>query len=46
MWPNPRTPYQISSDRPRLAPLNGKPLKVNPVIAIERSQDAIPYKVD
>ena len=23
MWPNPRIPYQMSSDRPRLAPLNG-----------------------
>ena len=35
MWPNPRVPYQMSSDRPRLAPLNGKPLMVNPVVAIE-----------
>jgi hypothetical protein len=35
MWPNPRIPYQMSSDRPRLAPLNGKPLMVNPVVAIE-----------
>ena len=30
MWPNPRIPYQMSGDRPRLAPLNGKPLMVNP----------------
>ena len=35
MWPNPRVPYQMSSDRPRLSPLNGKPLMVNPVVAIE-----------
>jgi allantoinase len=35
MWPNPRIPYQMSSDRPRLAPLKGKPLMVNPVVAIE-----------
>ena len=35
MWPNPRIPYQMSSDRPRLEPLNGKPLMVNPVVAIE-----------
>ena len=35
MWPNPRIPYQMSSDRPRLEPLRGKPLMVNPVVAIE-----------
>jgi allantoinase len=35
MWPNPRIPFQMSSDRPRLAPLNGKPLMINPVVAIE-----------
>ena len=35
MWPNPRIPYQMSSDRPRLAPLKGKPIMVNPVVAIE-----------
>jgi hypothetical protein len=35
MWPNPRIPYQMSSDRARLAPLQGKPLMVNPVVAIE-----------
>ena len=35
MWPNPRIPYQMSSDRLHLAPLNGKPLMVNPVVAIE-----------
>jgi peptidoglycan/xylan/chitin deacetylase (PgdA/CDA1 family) len=35
MWPNPRIPYQMSSDRARLAPLQGKSLIVNPVVAIE-----------
>lgn len=35
MWPNPRIPFQMSSDRPRLAPLKGKPLMVNPVVNIE-----------
>jgi allantoinase len=35
MWPNPRVPFQMSSDRARLAPLQGKPLMVNPVVAIE-----------
>jgi peptidoglycan/xylan/chitin deacetylase (PgdA/CDA1 family) len=35
MWPNPRIPYQMSSKRARLTPLNGKPLMVNPVVAIE-----------
>lgn len=35
MWPNPRIPYQMSSERPRLAPLKGKPLMVNPVVNIE-----------
>lgn len=35
MWPNPRIPYQMTSDRPRLEPLKGKPLMVNPVVAIE-----------
>src|SRR5262249_45374536 len=35
MWPNPRIPYQMSSKRARLKPLNGKPLMVNPVVAIE-----------
>ena len=34
MWPNPRIPYQMSSDRPRLAPLRGKSIMVNPVVAI------------
>jgi hypothetical protein len=32
---NPRIPYQMSSGRPRLEPLRGKPLMVNPVVAIE-----------
>ena len=35
MWPNPRIPFQMSSERQRLEPLNGKPLMVNPVVAIE-----------
>ena len=35
MWPNPRIPYQMSNHRARLEPLNGKPLMVNPVVAIE-----------
>ena len=35
MWPNPRIPYQMSSERPRLSPHNGKPLMINPVVAIE-----------
>jgi hypothetical protein len=35
MWPNPRIPYQMSSDRSRLTPLKGKPIMVNPVVAIE-----------
>ena len=35
MWSNPRIPYQMWSDRPRLEPLQGRPLIVNPVVAIE-----------
>ena len=35
MWPNPRIPYQMSNDRARLAPLNGKPLMINVVVAIK-----------
>lgn len=35
MWPNPRIPYQMASDRPRLEPLKCKPLMINPVVAIE-----------
>jgi len=35
MWSNPRIPYLMSNERPRLAPLQGKPLMVNPVVAIE-----------
>ena len=35
MWSNPRIPFQMSSERPPLAALNGKPLMVNPVVAIE-----------
>ena len=35
MWPNPRIPFQMSSERPRYAPLRGKPLIVNAVVNIE-----------
>lgn len=35
MWPNPRIPFQMSSERGRLEPLGGKPLMVNPVVNIE-----------
>ncbi|MEM8972990.1 MAG: polysaccharide deacetylase family protein [Pseudomonadota bacterium] len=35
MWSNPRVPFCLSSDRPRLAPLDGKPLIVNVVMNIE-----------
>ena len=35
MWPNPRIPFQMSNERARLEPLDGKPLMVNPVVNIE-----------
>ena len=35
MWSNPRIPYQMSSERAPLAPLDGKPLMVNVVVNIE-----------
>jgi allantoinase len=35
MWPNPRIPFQMSSQRARLAPPGGKPLMVNVVVNIE-----------
>ncbi len=35
MWPNPRVPYQLASDRAPLAPLNGKKLIVHLVMNIE-----------
>jgi peptidoglycan/xylan/chitin deacetylase (PgdA/CDA1 family) len=35
MWPNPRIPFAMSSDRPRLPPLEGKALIVNVVVNIE-----------
>ena len=35
MWPNPRIPYAMSSERPALPPLDGKPLIVNVVVNIE-----------
>jgi peptidoglycan/xylan/chitin deacetylase (PgdA/CDA1 family) len=35
MWPNPRIPYAMSSERPKLPPLDGKSLIVNVVVNIE-----------
>ena len=35
MWSNPRIPYQLASDRPRLEPLNGKPIMVHVAMNIE-----------
>jgi allantoinase len=35
MWSNPRIPFAMSSERPSYAPLRGKPLMINPVVAIE-----------
>jgi hypothetical protein len=35
MWPNPRIPFAMSSERPRLPALDGKPLIVNVVVNIE-----------
>jgi peptidoglycan/xylan/chitin deacetylase (PgdA/CDA1 family) len=35
MWPNPRIPSRLATERPRLAPPLGKPLVVNVVVAIE-----------
>lgn len=35
MWPNPRIPYEMASDRKRLEPLNGKPLMVHLVMNVE-----------
>ena len=35
MWPNPRIPYRLASQRPRLAPLDGKPLMVHLAVNIE-----------
>ncbi|MBV8754647.1 MAG: hypothetical protein JO328_17445 [Hyphomicrobiales bacterium] len=35
MWSNPRIPFAMSSERRRYAPLHGKPLMINPVVAIE-----------
>ncbi len=35
MWSNPRIPFRLSSERPRLAPMAGKPLMVNVVMNIE-----------
>ena len=35
MWPNPRVPHEISSDRKKLSPPEGKPLIVHTVMNIE-----------
>lgn len=35
MWSNPRIPFRLSSDQPRLAPLNGKPLMVHLAMSVE-----------
>jgi allantoinase len=35
MWSNPRVPFQMSSERKRLAPLDGKPIMVNLCMNIE-----------
>ena len=35
MWSNPRIPFELTSHRQRLEPLNGKPLMVNIVMNIE-----------
>ncbi len=35
MWSNPRVPFRLSTDRPRLEPLDGKPLMVHVVMNIE-----------
>ena len=35
MWPNPRIPFQMASERPKLEAPDGKPLIVNVVVAIE-----------
>jgi peptidoglycan/xylan/chitin deacetylase (PgdA/CDA1 family) len=35
MWSNPRVPFELSSDRPRLAPYRGKPIMVNLAMNIE-----------
>ena len=35
MWPNPRVPYEMASNRRKLEPLNGKPLMVHIAMNIE-----------
>lgn len=35
MWSNPRIPFRLSSDQPRLEPLNGKPLMVHLAMSVE-----------
>jgi len=35
MWPNPRVPYELSSNRKKLSPPDGKPLIVHVVMNIE-----------
>jgi peptidoglycan/xylan/chitin deacetylase (PgdA/CDA1 family) len=35
MWSNPRIPFRLSSDQPRLEPLKGKPLMVHLAMSVE-----------
>lgn len=35
MWPNPRVPFRMASERPKLEPLEGKPLMVHLAMNIE-----------
>lgn len=35
MWPNPRIPFEMASERPPIAAPDGKPIIVNVVVAIE-----------
>ena len=35
MWPNPRIPYQMASTRPRLEPMEGKPIMVHLAMNVE-----------
>lgn len=35
MWSNPRIPFRLSTEQPRLTPLNGKPLMVHLTMSVE-----------
>lgn len=35
MWSNPRVPFRLSTEQPRLPPLNGKPLMVHLTMSVE-----------